>query len=145
MIEYISNSEGERVSVAGSEYRILIDGKQTNGSYAVIEMNVPPGSGPVPHSHKHMQETFFVVEGEIEFRTTDRTIQAGQGAFVRIPLGGVVHAFKNTSDQKVKLICTVMPAGLEDMFREVSIAGPEKAKEIGQRYGSVYYPADYLG
>src|SRR4051812_38770389 len=135
MIKYISNADGERLSVAGSEYRILIDGKQTNGSYAVIEMNVPPGSGPAPHSHKDIQETFFVVKGEIEFRTADGTIQAGQGDFVSIPLGGDVHAFKNISNQKVKLICTVMPAGLEDMFREVSIAGPEKAKEIGERRG----------
>ena len=145
MITYINNVDGERLSIAGGEYRIIIDGQQTNGSYAVIEMNIPPGSGPLPHSHPAIQETFFVLEGEIEFRTAAGTIQANQGAFVSIPFGGDIHAFKNTSDRKAKLICTVMPAGLEDMFREVSRTGPEKAKEIAERFDIVIYPVDYFG
>lgn len=145
MITHINNVDGERVMIAGGEYRIIIDGKQTNGTYAVIELNVPPGSGPMPHSHPDIQETFFVVEGEIEFRTAEGKIQANQGAFVSVPFGGDVHAFKNTSERIAKVICTVMPAGLEDMFRAVSRTGPEKSKEIAERYDIVVYPPDYFG
>lgn len=143
-IKHISSSEGENLSIAGSEYRILIDGKQTNGSFAVIEMNIPPGSGPGLHSHKDLQETFYVAEGKIDFRTADGIFTAGQGDFIDIPLGGAVHAFKNNSGQKAQLICTVLPAGLEEMFREVNIVGMEKAKEIGERYGNTFYPVDYF-
>lgn len=143
-IKYFSNSESEVLSVAGSKYRILVDGKQTGGNFAVIEMNVPPGSGPGLHSHSDMQETFYVVEGEIDFISEGGTTKAGPGDFINIPMGGAVHAFKNNSEQKAKLICTVMPAGLEEMFREVSISGMEKAKEIGERYGNNFYPIDYF-
>jgi hypothetical protein len=48
-----SNTEGEIIGVAGGNYRIIISGEETNGNYAVIEMLVPPGGGPLP------QELFF--------------------------------------------------------------------------------------
>lgn len=138
--------EGELLSIAGGKYRILISGEETGGNYAVIEMNVPPGGGPNPHAHAQMQEMFYVAEGEIEFRTESGKTIAGKGGFVNIPFGGAVHAFKNISDKPAKLICTVVPSGLEVLFKEVSQAsGPEEVKAISQRYNNVSYPADYLG
>ena len=38
-------------------------------------MQVPPGGGPPPHAHPSFHESFYVVEGEIEFKTeVDRHI-----------------------------------------------------------------------
>lgn len=105
--------EGEFLSIAGGKYRVLISGEETGGNYAVIEMNVPPGGGPNPHVHPEMQEMFYVVEGEIEFRTENVKTIAGKGGFINIPLDGGVHAFKNIADQPAKLLCTVVPSGLE--------------------------------
>lgn len=50
-ISIINNNQGERLGIAGGNYRIIISGAQTNGNYAVIEMTVPSGGGPPPHSH----------------------------------------------------------------------------------------------
>ncbi|UJH91401.1 cupin domain-containing protein [Antarcticibacterium sp. 1MA-6-2] len=144
IIRHTKNSESEVLTVAGSEYRILVDGEQTGGNFAVIEMNIPPGSGPGLHSHKDIQETFYVAAGEVDFYSETGTTRALPGDFIDIPPGGAVHAFKNTSNEPAKLICTVMPTGLEEMFREVSKFGMEKAKEIGERYGNKFYPADYF-
>lgn len=50
-----------------------------------------------------------------------------KGSFVVIPEGGVVHYFKNVSDQLTHLLCTVVPAGLEEFFEEIGepvAAGP---------------------
>src|SRR5271156_5350062 len=85
--------EGELLTIAGGKYRILVSGEETGGNYAVIEMNVPPGGGPLPHAHPDMQEMFYVVEGEIEFRTEISKTRAGKGGFINIPFGGGVHAF----------------------------------------------------
>jgi len=138
--------EGELLSIAGGKYRILISGEETGGNYAVIEMNVPPGGGPNPHAHPEMQEMFYVAEGEIEFRTESGKTIARKGGFVNIPFGGAVHAFKNISAQPAKLICTVVPSGLEVMFKEISQAsGPDEVKAVLQRYRNVAYPVDYLG
>ena len=143
-ITTVGSNDGSYLSVAGSKYRILISGEQTAGNYAVIEMRVPPGSGPVPHEHKNVQETFYVAEGEVEFRTDSGKYHAQSGAFINIPLGGPVHAFKNISDKEVTLICTVIPAGFDSMFNEISIAPIEDAIAIGEKYGNKFYPPDYL-
>ncbi|SEW29197.1 Cupin domain-containing protein [Chitinophaga sp. YR573] len=143
-ITTVGNNEENFLLVAGSKYRILISGEQTNGNYAVIEMRVPSGSGPIPHAHKDVQETFYVAEGEMEFRTEDGKYYAKKGAFINIPLGGAIHAFKNTSEIEATLICTVIPAGFDSMFKELSVASPEEVEAIGETYGNQFYPLNYF-
>ena len=159
-ITTIDNGQGQSFSVVGDSYRILISGEQTGGSYAVIDMLVPPGGGPGPHAHKDMQEMFYVVEGEIDFKMEDANYKAKKGSFVNIPLGGAVHCFKNTTDNIVHLLCTVVPAGLDDFFKEIgepvetgmflppptlSIEELNKLKSLAEKYGQELYPPDFLG
>ncbi|GAB3934323.1 cupin domain-containing protein [Mucilaginibacter myungsuensis] len=98
---------------------MIISGRDTGGEYALIEMLVPPGCGPGPHAHADVQESFYIVDGEVEFTTEQGTYVAKAGTFVNIPKGGLVHFFKNRSNTLVHLLCTVMPAGMEDFFLEV--------------------------
>lgn len=143
-ITITGGNEGEHLAIAGGQYRILVSGDATDGRYAIIEMNVPPGGGPAPHAHPEIEELFYVADGEVQFRTDNGPVNAGTGAFIRIPLGGGVHAFKNISDKPAKLLCTVLPAGLDKMFEEISTAGPEQAPAITQKYRQQVYPADYF-
>jgi quercetin dioxygenase-like cupin family protein len=148
---------GEHIRIAGSLYRIILSGEQTDGKTAIIEMNVPPNSGPVPHEHPGFQESFYIAEGEVEFRTKSGTYLAQQGAIVTIPLYGPVHAFKNVSDKMAKLICIVSPAGLDAFFRifgkPANDTTPPKPPTDEQRqlimqkaeeYGQKLYPPDYF-
>ncbi|MBD8080808.1 cupin domain-containing protein [Chryseobacterium caseinilyticum] len=34
-------------------------------------------------------------------------------------MGGAIHCFKNKSDTFARLLCTVVPAGLENLFKEI--------------------------
>jgi len=153
-------ADGPSVSMAGGTYRIVITGKETNGMYAVIDMLVPPGGGPGPHAHAEVQESFYVLEGDIEVKTETGTYTATKGSFVNIPLGGLVHCFKNKTNKMAHLLCTVMPAGMENMFLEMGrpvdagqflppqppdAAMLEKMKRIAEKYGQKLYPPDYLG
>jgi quercetin dioxygenase-like cupin family protein len=158
-ITTVDNEHGQSISVVGDTYRILISGEQTNGNYAVIDMLVPPGGGPGPHAHKEIQEMFYVVEGEIEFKMEGGNYTAQKGSFVNIPFGGAVHAFKNTSDRAAHLLCTVIPAGLDSFFLEIGKPveadkflepmppGDEelnKLKSLAEKYGQELYPPDFL-
>jgi len=153
------NGEGTSLSVAGGSYRIVISGKETGNAYAVIEMLVPPGGGPIPHSHADFQESFHVLEGEVEIKTEIGVYVARQGDFVNIPLGGLIHCFKNKTDQLARLWCTVVPAGLEGFFEEVATPAPfgsfspavpmtpemgKKLQALAEKYGQQLYPPDYL-
>lgn len=146
--------QGQKLNIAGGEYRIITSGKDTDGSYAIIEMTVPIGAGPVPHAHPDFEEIFHVLEGEVVFKSESGTFLAEKGATVTIPKGGIVHHFKNLSDKPAKLLCTVIPAGLDGFFVEASelmIANQDKGinlKEmingISEKYGQKLYEPDYL-
>lgn len=111
---------GRTLAVVGDVYRFLATSEDTDGKYAMWEAIVPPGGGPPPHVHSREEEGFLVLEGEITFQVGDKRIVAKAGTFANMPVG-TVHSFKNESDQTAKMIITVAPAGLEQMFFEVSL------------------------
>ena len=155
----VKAQEGTALSVVGDSYRIVISGKQTEAAYAVIDMLVPPGGGPGPHAHAGFQESFYVLDGEVEIKTEDGTYTAEKGSFVNIPLGGLVHFFKNKTDKVAHLWCVVVPAGLDDFFQEIGEPAPfgtfippapmnpeaiKKLTAIAEKHGQKLFPPDYL-
>jgi quercetin dioxygenase-like cupin family protein len=151
--------EGQTISIVGDTYRLIVTGKQTGGAYAMIDMLVPPGGGPSPHEHAGFHETFYVLDGEVLFQFEDKTLTAKKGQLVSIPQGGGVHRFKNVSTADARMLCTVVPAGLDAFFLEVGrpVApgaslpphqmGPDelkRAKAIAERYGQKLHPPDYF-
>jgi quercetin dioxygenase-like cupin family protein len=101
----------------GDIYRFLVTGAETGGSYFAMEAIVPPGGGPPPHVHRNEDETFYVVQGQIEFRLADEIVTGGPGDFVNVPRN-TVHAFRNAGTEVAKLILTFSPAGMEKFFEE---------------------------
>ena len=155
----IDETQGKFISVVGDTYRIVLSGAQTNGAFAVIDMLVPPNGGPGPHAHPAFHESFYVLDGEIEVKSEAGTYTAKKGATVEIPTGGIVHGFKNKTDTLAHLLCTVVPAGLDDFFLAIgkpvnageflppSAPSPEEVtqmEEIAKKYGQTLYPPDYL-
>ena len=107
------------IGVAGDTYTILLTGKDTAGRYCLIDMYIPPEGGPPPHRHD-FEESFTVLEGEIEatFRGEQTTVRAGQT--IHIP-ANAPHRFQNRSEQAARLLCICSPAGQEDFFLAVGV------------------------
>jgi mannose-6-phosphate isomerase-like protein (cupin superfamily) len=118
--------EGRTVAVVGDVYRFLATGEDTSGKYALWEAIVLPGGGPPPHVHSREEEGFYILEGEITFQVGDQRLVAGPGMFANMPVG-TPHSFKNESGQPARLLISVAPAGLEQMFFEVGQPVPEGA------------------
>ncbi|KAA6439000.1 cupin domain-containing protein [Dyadobacter flavalbus] len=155
----LDTEQGNSISVVGNTYRILASGKDTDGAFATIEMLVPPGGGPGPHAHAGFEESFYVVDGEVEFTTEAGRYTAVKGSFVNIPKGGMVHCFKNKTQNAARLLCTVVPAGLEQFFEEVGqpvdngrflpLPVMDKAyiqhlQQVAERYGQQVFAPDYF-
>ncbi|QDV30296.1 Quercetin 2,3-dioxygenase [Planctopirus ephydatiae] len=140
--------EGRTIGVVGDVYRFLATGEDTNGKYAMWEAIVPPGGGPPPHIHSREEESFYILEGEITFQTNDQQLVAKAGMYANMPVG-CLHSFKNESGKPAKMLISVAPAGLEQMFFEVgqpltdgattalppTKAEIEKLLEFAPRYG----------
>ena len=119
-------AEGRTVAVVGDVYRFLATGEDTDGRYALWEALVPPGGGPPPHVHSREEEGFYVLEGEITFHVGDKRLVASAGTFVNMPVG-TPHSFKNESGRPARMLISVAPAGLEQMFFEVGVPLAEGA------------------
>jgi mannose-6-phosphate isomerase-like protein (cupin superfamily) len=116
--------DGRTVAVFGDVYRFLAVGDDTDGKYALWEAVVPPGGGPPPHVHSREEEGFYVLEGEITLHVGDRRLVAGAGTFANMPVG-TLHSFKNETNRPARMLISVAPAGLEQMFLEVGQPLPE--------------------
>jgi quercetin dioxygenase-like cupin family protein len=141
-------SEGRTITVVGDVYRFLVTGEETDGKYALWEATVPSGGGPPLHVHSLEEEGFYVLEGEIVFYLGDLRFVATAGMFANVPVG-TLYTFRNESDRPARMLISVAPAGLEQMFFEVgSPASPgsqtvppptkdeiEKLLAVAPRYG----------
>src|SRR5580698_1531117 len=112
--------EGRTIAVVGDVYRFLATGDDTDGKYAIWEAIVPPGGGPPPHVHSREEEGFYVLEGEITLSINGERTVAKAGTFANLPVG-VLHSFKNESKSTARMLISVAPAGLEQMFFEVGV------------------------
>ena len=118
--------QGRTIAVVGDVYRFLATGDDTSGKYAVWEALVPPGGGPPPHVHSREEEGFYVLDGEITFTVNGERVVAAAGMFANMPVG-TPHSFKNEGDRPAKMLISVAPAGLEQMFFEVGVPLAEGA------------------
>ena len=107
------------IGLVGDTYSITVDGDDTNGRFCVVDMHIPAGGGPGPHRHD-FEETFIVLDGEIEatFRGKKSVVSAGET--VNIP-ANAPHQFHNASANPARLICICSPAGQEKFFLEVGV------------------------
>jgi len=79
---------------------------------------------------------------------------------VVIPKGGIVHSFKNKTENIAHILCTVIPSGLEEMFMAIGkpvatgtfLPPPVMDEEVIKKmqvmaagYGQKLYPPDFLG
>lgn len=117
-----AQADGETAShigLVGDTYTITVSGKDTNGRFCVIDMHVPPGGGPPPHRHE-FEETFILIEGEMQvtFRSKTSTVRAGDT--INVP-SNAPHQFQNASSQPVRMLCICSPAGNDEFFLEVGV------------------------
>ncbi len=107
------------IGLVGDTYTITLSGEATNGRFCLVDMHIPPGGGPPPHRHD-FEETFILLEGEIEatFRGKKSVVQAGET--VHIP-ANAPHQFHNASSKPVRLLCICSPAGQEKFFAELGV------------------------
>jgi mannose-6-phosphate isomerase-like protein (cupin superfamily) len=126
----IRASQGRTLHAFGETFVILLDGKQTGEKFTAFLSISPPGGGPGPHYHDHEDEWFYIVEGRVSFLINGIWTDMFPGDCVYSPRGSV-HAFKNTTDQPIRVFVHTAPAGIERFFAEAA-----EACATGVRHGS---------
>jgi quercetin dioxygenase-like cupin family protein len=103
----------------------------TGGALSVFETTIE--AGPPLHVHDHEDECFYVLDGQLSVRCGGDAFDAAAGSFVFLPRGRP-HRFRAV-DQPARLLLVVVPAGIEDYFRQINNATTdEEFRQIGERY-----------
>ena len=110
----------------------------TAGSFSLAEVTIQPGtSGPPPHFHREMLDSFFVLEGTLSVRLGDDELEAPPGTYACAP-PGIVHTFANRSDGPVRFLNLNTPGGWEDFIRDLAAVTPaEGHSELYARHDVV--------
>jgi quercetin dioxygenase-like cupin family protein len=124
------------IGLVGDTYTVTVTGENTNGQFCLIDMHIPPGGGPPPHRHD-FEETFILLEGEMEATVRGKKSIVRAGDTLNIP-SNAPHQFHNVSTKPVRMLCICSPAGQEKFFMEVGVpvatrtAAPPKLGEKEQ-------------
>jgi len=113
------------IGLVGDTYTITASGADTGGRFCVIDMLVSPGGGPGPHRHD-FEETFLLLEGEIDFTFRRQKYPGRAGATVNVP-SNAPHQFCNAGSQPARTICICAPAGNDQFFLKVGTPVPTRA------------------
>ena len=125
------------LDIVGEHVTVLASGEATEG-YEVFLQGGPEGSGPPPHSHP-WDESFFVLEGRVDFGIGAGSQTATPGTFVHLP-AGTAHWFRFGAGGG-KMISMTSRLGASRMFtdfaQEIAPVNPdlEQLTQVGARHG----------
>lgn len=79
------------LNVVGEQITVLASRQATEG-YEIFLQEGPENTGPPPHHHD-WDESFFVIDGQVDFGIGDEQMTAQAGTLVHLP-AGTVHWFR---------------------------------------------------
>ncbi|WIN00553.1 cupin domain-containing protein [Actinoplanes oblitus] len=127
-----SDSKPELVYPNGTRIHYLSTGESTGGLFGLYRWECGPGvTGPEPHFHRSIAESFYILTGVMSIYDGHRWITAEPGDWVHVPPGGI-HAFKNKSGEPASMLLHFSPgAPREGYFEGLAhldeMSEPEKA------------------
>ena len=141
--------EGARLTALGSTYTTKADGRLTAGGYWLVEEEFWGDSTPL-HTHTSAEEAFYVQTGQLVAWLDGTEVVAGPGTFLLVPREQP-HALRRLSDEPVRMLTVVSPAGLERFFEavvregeEALLADPDRLLALAAEHGTQIL-GDYPG
>lgn len=96
----------------------LATGASTNGQFGLYRWDFAgPPSGPDPHFHRSVSESFFILSGTVRLFDGNRWVDATAGDFLFVPEGGV-HAFRNESGEPASMLLLFAPGAPREAYFE---------------------------
>jgi quercetin dioxygenase-like cupin family protein len=139
----VAPGEGQTVNVGIIQMRVLAAGEATTGrAFTLAEFTGGEGPWTVPHLHRGMEESFFVLDGEFTVPVGEEAIHAGPGSYVLVPRG-TRHTISAGAGGGRLLVLMVPGNDWHEMFSELanlppdSITDPTVRAAISARYDSI--------
>lgn len=142
-VHAVTPGQGRTVDLGVARMRVLADGDVTNGGeFSLVEFSGDTsGAWTVPHLHRQMIESFYVLDGSFTFTIGEERIEATAGTFLIVP-HGTSHMIE-AGQGGGRFLTLMVPGGLEQMFLELAelpgtgITDLVTRAEVSARYDSI--------
>jgi quercetin dioxygenase-like cupin family protein len=114
--------------------RILVDGEASEDRFSLLDMTGAPGEMPPLHVHHEEDETFYVLDGELELYIADResvSVGPGQAAFAP---RGVPHAYRVTSHDQARWLVACTGTSFARLVRDTSVSATSFTLPVDPRF-----------
>lgn len=114
---------------SGNTVHYLATGQSTDGLFGLYRWEMgPQPSGPGPHFHRTIAESFFILAGAVRIYDGRRWIDTGPGDFVHVPVGGI-HGFRNESGRPASMLLHFAPGAPREAYFEGQLDLAEMSEE----------------
>jgi mannose-6-phosphate isomerase-like protein (cupin superfamily) len=102
----------------GGAAHYLATGASTDGLFGLYRWEMgPEPSGPAPHFHRTITESFYVLTGTVKIFDGRDWLDCGPGDFVHVPIGGI-HGFRNESGAPASMLLHFAPGAPREPYFE---------------------------
>jgi mannose-6-phosphate isomerase-like protein (cupin superfamily) len=106
------------LDTATSHCHYLATGAGTKGRFGLYRWEMgPQPSGPGPHFHRTMSESFYVLAGTVRIYDGTQWLDRRPGDFVLVPEGGI-HGFRNESGADASMLILFAPGAPREAYFE---------------------------
>jgi mannose-6-phosphate isomerase-like protein (cupin superfamily) len=103
---------------SGNTAHYLATGASTGGTYGLYRWVMgPEPSGPGPHFHRTITESFYILTGRIRIFDGRGWRDCEPGDFVHVPIGGI-HGFRNESGEPASMLLHFAPGAEREGYFE---------------------------
>jgi mannose-6-phosphate isomerase-like protein (cupin superfamily) len=115
-----------------TEIGYLATAVQTDGEFGLYRYTMTgPPSGPSPHFHRTISESFFILSGTVRLYDGGDWIDATAGDFLHVPVGGV-HGFRNESGEPAEMLLLFAPGAPRETYFETNVARAAAGVELSE-------------
>jgi mannose-6-phosphate isomerase-like protein (cupin superfamily) len=127
---------GEGVTGVGDD--VKASRRSTGGMITLIESRTT-GGAPM-HVHRHEDECFYVVEGNLIVHCGEEVFEAGPRSFVFLPRG-VPHGWDVVGNGEATVLLITVPGMLEEFLHDYhAVSEPEAREQVAEKYGITFLP-----
>jgi mannose-6-phosphate isomerase-like protein (cupin superfamily) len=113
-----ADHEPELTYPNGNTVHYLATGASTDGLFGLYRWEMgPKRSGPGPHFHRTIAESFYTLSGTIQIYDGRRWVDTKSGDFVHAPIGAI-HGFRNESGEPASMLIHFAPGAPREEYFE---------------------------
>ncbi|MFZ4411021.1 MAG: cupin domain-containing protein [Paracraurococcus sp.] len=104
---------------------VKVSAADTGGAFTLMEDNLKVEFALGLHVHRQHAETFYILEGNVDFHIDGAWMTATPGTTIHIP-PGIPHALDLPHGQTGRMLMIFQPAGIDQFLAELAALSPEQ-------------------